>query len=63
MLYTVKGLPEGSLFDIGVYTFSRPLRVAIYVLRTTELLADYDTVYLYLRKQTLIKIKKDSHRI
>jgi hypothetical protein len=30
----VKGLPEGSLFDIGVYTFSRPCRVAIYVIGT-----------------------------
>jgi hypothetical protein len=30
----VKGLPGGSLFDIGVYTFSRPHRVAIYVLGT-----------------------------
>jgi hypothetical protein len=58
MLYTVKGLPEGSLFDIGVYTFSRPLRVAIYVLRTTELLADYDTIYLYLKKTNINKNKK-----
>jgi hypothetical protein len=30
----VKGLPGGGLFDIGVYTFSRPRRVAIYVLGT-----------------------------
>jgi hypothetical protein len=31
----VKGLPGGGLFGIGVYTFSRPRRVAIYVLGTT----------------------------
>jgi hypothetical protein len=30
----VKGLPGGVLFDIGVYTFPRPRRVAIYVLGT-----------------------------
>jgi hypothetical protein len=30
----VKGLPGGGLFDIGVYTFFRPCRVVIYVLRT-----------------------------
>jgi hypothetical protein len=30
----VKGLPGGGLFDIGVYTFSRPRRVAIYVVGT-----------------------------
>jgi hypothetical protein len=30
----VKGLPGGGLFDIGVYTFSRPRRVAIYVMGT-----------------------------
>jgi hypothetical protein len=30
----VKGLPRGGLFDIGVYRFFRPRRVAIYVLRT-----------------------------
>jgi hypothetical protein len=30
----VKGFPGGGLFDIGVYTFSRPHRVAIYVLGT-----------------------------
>jgi hypothetical protein len=30
----VKGLPGGGLFDIGVYTFPRPRRVAIYVLGT-----------------------------
>jgi hypothetical protein len=29
----VKALHEGSLFDIGVYRFSQPRRVAIYVLR------------------------------
>jgi hypothetical protein len=42
----------GGLFDIGVYTFSRPRRVAIYVLGTTRLLADHDTVYLYLKTET-----------
>jgi hypothetical protein len=31
----VKGLLGGGLFDIGVYTFSRPRRVAIYVLGQT----------------------------
>jgi hypothetical protein len=40
----------GGLFDIGVYTFSGPRRVAIYVLRTTQLLANYGTVYLHLKK-------------
>jgi hypothetical protein len=29
----VKGLPGGGLFDVGVYRFSRPRRVAIYVMR------------------------------
>jgi hypothetical protein len=46
----VKDLPGGDLIDIGVHTFFRPRRVAIYVLRTTRLLADYDTVYLHLKK-------------
>jgi hypothetical protein len=27
----VNSLPGGGLFDIGVYTFSQPRRVAIYV--------------------------------
>ena len=58
----VKGLPGGGLFDIGVYTFFRPRRVAIYVLRTTRLLADYGTVYLHLKKMNTTKIGKDSHR-
>jgi hypothetical protein len=40
----VKGLPRGSLFDIGVYTFSRLRRVAIYILGQTQLLADYGIV-------------------
>jgi hypothetical protein len=30
----VKGLPGGGLVDIGVYTFFRPRRVAIYVMGT-----------------------------
>jgi hypothetical protein len=46
----VKGFPGGGLLDIVVYKFSRPRRVAIYILRTTRLLADHDTVYLYLKK-------------
>jgi hypothetical protein len=50
------------LFDIGVYTFFQPHRVAIYVLRTTRLLADYGTVYLHLKKMNLLKIEKDSHK-
>jgi hypothetical protein len=51
------------LFDIGVYTFSRPRRVAIYILRTNRLLADHGTVYLYLKKdKILLKIEKDSRR-
>jgi hypothetical protein len=35
-----------------------PRRVAIYVLRTTWLLADYGTVYLHLKNQTLPKNRK-----
>jgi hypothetical protein len=45
-----KVLHWGGLFDIGVYTFFQPRKVAICVLRTTRLLADHDTVYLYLKK-------------
>jgi hypothetical protein len=48
----VKGLPEGGLFDIGVYTFSRPCRVAIYVLGTNPTLTEYGTIYLYLKTRT-----------
>jgi hypothetical protein len=33
----------------------RPCRVAIYVLRTTRLLADYGTVYLHLKKMNTTK--------
>jgi hypothetical protein len=36
------------LFDIGVYT-------SIYVLKTTRLLADHDTVYLHLKKTSITK--------
>jgi 2,3-bisphosphoglycerate-independent phosphoglycerate mutase len=46
------------LFDIDVYTFSRPHGVAIYVLRTTRLLADYDTVYLHIKKTNTTKNTK-----
>jgi hypothetical protein len=49
------------LFDIGVYTFFRPRRFAIYVLRTTRLLADYDIVYLHLKKTNTTKNKKLTH--
>jgi hypothetical protein len=59
----VKGLPRGGLFDIGLYTFFRPRKVTIYVLRTTRLLADYDTVYLHLKKtNTTNNRKMDSRR-
>jgi hypothetical protein len=54
----VKGLPGGGLFDICVYTFSQPRRVTIYVLRTTRLLADYDTVYLHIKKTNTTKNRK-----
>jgi hypothetical protein len=54
----VKGLPGGGLFDIGVYTFFQPHRVVVYVLRTTRLLANYDTVYLHLKKTNTTKIEK-----
>jgi hypothetical protein len=30
----VKGFPRGGLFNIGVYTFFRPHKVTIYLLRT-----------------------------
>jgi hypothetical protein len=46
------------LFDIGVYTFSRPRRVAIYVLRTTRLLTNYDTIYLHIKKMNTTKNRK-----
>jgi hypothetical protein len=49
------------LFDIGVYTFFRPCRVAINVSRTTRPLAYYGTVYLYLKKNKLKK-ENDSRR-
>jgi hypothetical protein len=58
----VKGLPGGGLFDIGVYTFFRPHRVAIYIPGTTRLLDDYGTIYLYLKTKKLLKIEKDSRR-
>jgi hypothetical protein len=48
----VKGLPKSGLFDTGVYTFSQPRRVAIYILGQTRLLDDHDTVYLYLKIKT-----------
>jgi hypothetical protein len=55
----VNGLLGGCLFDIGVYPFSRPRRVAIYILGQTRLLADHGTVYLHLKTKTT-KIEKDS---
>jgi hypothetical protein len=54
----VRGLAGGGLFDIGVYTFSRPRRVAIYILKTTRLVADYGTVYLHLKTKKLLKNRK-----
>jgi hypothetical protein len=43
--------------------FFWPRRVAIYVLRSTRLLADYGIVYLHLKKTITTKNrKKDSHR-
>jgi hypothetical protein len=43
--------------------FPRPRRVAIYILRTTQLLADYDTICLHLIKgKNLLRIEKDSGR-
>jgi hypothetical protein len=58
MLSIVKGLPGGGSFDISVYMIFQPCRVAIYVLRTTRLLADYDTVYLHLKKMNTSKNRK-----
>jgi hypothetical protein len=55
----VKGLPGGGLFDIDVYTFPRPRRVAIMSQGQTRLLAGHDTIFLHL-KTKLLKIEKDS---
>jgi hypothetical protein len=38
--------------------FFQPHRVVVYVLRTTRLLANYDTVYLHLKKTNTTKIEK-----
>jgi hypothetical protein len=57
------------LFDIGVYTFFQPRRVAIYVLRITRFLADHDIAYLRLKKTNTTKNRKrlmqesNSHKI
>jgi hypothetical protein len=48
----VKGLPGGRLFDIGVYTFFRPHRVAIHVLGTNPTPSRSRHVYLYLKTKT-----------
>jgi hypothetical protein len=39
------------LFDIGVYTVIDRARSLFMFLRTTRLLADYDTIYLHLKKK------------
>jgi hypothetical protein len=50
----VKGLPGGGLFDIGVYKFFRPRRVAIYVLRT-NLTPNQLQLYLLASKEKRLK--------
>jgi hypothetical protein len=45
----VKGLPGGGLFDIGVYTFFDHTRSLCMSWGQTRLLADHDTIYLYLK--------------
>jgi hypothetical protein len=45
----VKGLPQGGLFDIGVYTFSDHTRSLFMSWGQTRLLADRGTIYLYLK--------------
>jgi hypothetical protein len=58
MLSIVKVLPGVGSFDNSVYIIFQPCRVAIYVLRTARLLADYDTVYLHLKKMNTTKNRK-----
>jgi hypothetical protein len=53
----VKGLPRRGLFDIGVYTFSDHAGSLFMSWGQTRLLANYSTVYLYL-KTKLLKIEK-----
>jgi hypothetical protein len=48
----VKGLPGGGLFD-GVYTFSDHAGSLFMSWGQTRLLADYDTIYLFLEKKTV----------
>jgi hypothetical protein len=57
----VKGFPAGGLFDIAVYTFSRPHRVAIYILRTTPT-TSRSWYCLLVSKDKKLKIEKDSRR-
>jgi hypothetical protein len=60
----VKGLPKDGLFDIGVYTFSQPRRVAIYVPGTnltpnrlqSYLLISKDKKNFYKWKRTLARV-------
>jgi hypothetical protein len=58
----VKGLPGGGLFDIGVYTFSRPRKVVIYILGTTPTPSPLQYCLLVSKDKKLPKIEKDSHR-
>jgi hypothetical protein len=49
----VKGLPGGSLFDIGVYRFSDHTGSLFMSWGQTRLLADYGIVYLHLKTKTI----------
>jgi hypothetical protein len=49
-----KGFAEGGLFDIGVYKFFDHAG-SLFVLRTTRLLADYETILLVLKETNTTK--------
>jgi hypothetical protein len=58
----VKGLPRGGLFDIGVYIFFRPRKVAIYVLGTNPTPNRLRHYLLVSKDKKLLNIEKDSRR-
>jgi hypothetical protein len=53
----VNGLPGGGLFDIGVYRFFDHTGSLFMSLGQTQLLDDYNTIYLHLKTKRL-KIEK-----
>jgi hypothetical protein len=53
-----KGFAQRQFVWYWFVQIFRPRRVAIYILRTTQLLADYSIVYLHLKKTNTTKIEK-----